>query len=132
MVSNDVANVAISSRCLAEMTQRTKVVLIDPDWFPCDVERYVGRLVLDDESSMPMLVVGQRRHWFVRLPESATMIVVPDIERVAAAFGIYTLPAVVISGTQRETMRRIETIVQWQQGFDADRASGAISANELH
>jgi hypothetical protein len=132
MVSNEVADVAISTGHLPEQRQRTMVVLLDAGWALCDFERYVGHLVHDQDRAMPVLIVSQLPTRLFRFPTTWSIVQVPDVVRVAAAFGVFTLPAVVVSGEMDETRQRIETIVRWQARIDAGRASGALSADELH
>lgn len=132
MVSNEVADIADLSGHVSGMRHRTLVVLLDAGWTLCDFESYVGHLVHDVKEPMPLLVVSQYPLHMAKIPATWSLMLVPDVDRVAAACGVFTLPAVLVSGAMDETRRRIDAIVRWQKRFDIGRASGAISADELH
>lgn len=131
-MSNEVAEGADSIEHVSGMPQHTTLVFLDAGWTLFDLERFVGHLAHDADAAAPLLVVCQRPLRFRKIPARWSVVLVPNIARLAAAFGARSLPAVVSVGTMAETQQRIAAIVRWQELVDAGRASGAISSNELH
>lgn len=58
-------------------------------------------------------------------------VIVADVARIAAAFGVFALPAVVASGPVDEVRGQIEAIVRRQARFEEGRGSGALSSDDL-
>lgn len=98
-----------------------------------DLERYVSQLLIAAGDGTPAtgVIVSEAAIGSGRCREHWRFIVVPDITRVAAAFGVMTLPAVVLAGAVEESQQRIDAIVRRQDRCEGGRVSGALSSGDL-